>query len=504
MADLVGNQLPRYRIAPAYRVTAGADAGTLGEAYGLKPDLWQQYVLDDWLATNTKGALLSGACGLAVPRQNGKNAVLEIVELFKATIQGRRILHTAQELKTARKAFMRLRSFFENESQFPDLARMMKTIRSTNGQEAIILHHPECPTFARGCGCQGWGSVEFVARSRGSGRGFTVDDLVCDEAQELTDEQLEALLPTISAAPSGDPQQIFTGTPPGPLADGSVFMRLRGQALEHPKRIAWTEFSIADDMTPDVAMRQWRKLVAQTNPALGIRLNMSTVTDEHESMSDEGFCRERLGWWDRSAKSAAAIPADKWAAGAVDVATLVGPKSFGVSFSRNGSLVALAGAGKTAEAIHVEIVDALSGGIGDGLGKLADWLALRWPDTAQIVAAGSGALLLQQQLRDRGVPARGVIVANTGQYIEACTQFLEGVRAEGVTHPRTDARRDMLELSVRGATQRQRGSGWGWGSSAKDGGEVPLEAVSLAYWAAQTTRRRPKTKNSQRKRVSVV
>ena len=104
MADLVGNQLPRYRIAPAYRVTAGADAGTLGEAYGLKPDLWQQYVLDDWLATNTKGALLSGVCGLAVPRQNGKNAILEIVELFKATIQGRRILHTAQELKTARKA----------------------------------------------------------------------------------------------------------------------------------------------------------------------------------------------------------------------------------------------------------------------------------------------------------------------------------------------------------------------------------------------------------------
>lgn len=32
-----------------------------------------------------------------------------------------------------------------------------------------------------------------------------------DGAQDLTDEQLEALLPTICAAPSGDPQQIYTG-----------------------------------------------------------------------------------------------------------------------------------------------------------------------------------------------------------------------------------------------------------------------------------------------------
>jgi hypothetical protein len=32
--------------------------------------------------------------------------------------------------------------------------------------------------------------VEFIARSKGSGRGFTVDVLVCDEAQDLADEEL--------------------------------------------------------------------------------------------------------------------------------------------------------------------------------------------------------------------------------------------------------------------------------------------------------------------------
>ena len=49
------------------------------------------------------------------------------------------------------------------------------------------------------------GSIELVARSKSSGRGFTVDTLVCDEAQEPTDDELQAINPSISAAPSGDP-----------------------------------------------------------------------------------------------------------------------------------------------------------------------------------------------------------------------------------------------------------------------------------------------------------
>ena len=101
-------------------------------------------------------------------------------------------LHTAHEVKTARKAFLRLAGFFESARQWPELAALVSEVRRTNGQEAIVLTNG--------------GSVEFIARSKGSGRGFTVDDLVCDEAQELGTEAYAALKPTISAAPSGDPQ----------------------------------------------------------------------------------------------------------------------------------------------------------------------------------------------------------------------------------------------------------------------------------------------------------
>src|SRR5699024_3149953 len=127
-------------------------------------------------------------------RQNGKNAVVEILELYALTILGFRVLHTAHEVKTARKAFLRLASFFENDRERPDLAGMVKSIRQANGQEQIFLTNG--------------GSVEFIARSKNSGRGFTVDMLVCDEAQECPEEAQAALLPTFPAAPSGDPVQV--------------------------------------------------------------------------------------------------------------------------------------------------------------------------------------------------------------------------------------------------------------------------------------------------------
>ncbi|NKU63881.1 hypothetical protein GS891_12230 [Rhodococcus hoagii] len=79
----------------------------------------------------------------------------------------------------ARKAFKRLQHFFGSEkndpdAKFPELNALVEEIRSTNGQEAIVLKNG--------------GSIEFVARSKGSARGFTIDVVVMDEAQELADE----------------------------------------------------------------------------------------------------------------------------------------------------------------------------------------------------------------------------------------------------------------------------------------------------------------------------
>lgn len=148
---IVGSQQPRVAHGPDLGLSDGNDAVFLGSSYGLKPDPWQSLIVMSWLAVDREGKLRVGRCGLAVPRQNGKNGALEIVELFKMVAQGRKILHTAHEVKTARKAFLRLASFFENERKYPELAAMVVEIRRTNGQEAIVLNNG--------------GSCEFVALS---------------------------------------------------------------------------------------------------------------------------------------------------------------------------------------------------------------------------------------------------------------------------------------------------------------------------------------------------
>ena len=74
-------QGPRLRVAPRAASTYGDLAADLASDYGLTPDPWQQIVLDDWLAEGS-GRWLSLTCGLSVPRQNGKNALLEVRELF--------------------------------------------------------------------------------------------------------------------------------------------------------------------------------------------------------------------------------------------------------------------------------------------------------------------------------------------------------------------------------------------------------------------------------------
>lgn len=293
------------------------DAIFLGASYGLTPDDWQEPILHAWLGRRRDGKWCHGRCGLAVPRQNGKNAVIELRELYGMVVLGEKILHTAHEVKTARKAFKRLLHFFgdsanDPHARFPELNALVVEVRKTNGQEAIVLSNG--------------GSIEFVARSKGSGRGFTVDVLVLDEAQALTDDELEAIRPAVSAAPLGNPQVIYTGTPPNrdKGETGEVWLRIRKQAGTE-KRLTWIEYGPPDGPLPDI---DDIPLLYATNPALGIRhadgtygLGMDVVRDDRADLSAAGYARERLGWWgDPETKHQGVISMQVWASLRVKVA----------------------------------------------------------------------------------------------------------------------------------------------------------------------------------------
>ena len=449
--------LPRVRLAPRSVESDGDLAGLLSEGYGLKPDDWQQDLLDDWLGRRRDGRWSAATCALAVPRQNGKNGVIEMRELYGMAQLGERFLHTAHEVKTARKAFLRIASFFENPRQYPELAALVADIRKTNGQEAVLLKNG--------------GGVEFIARSRGSGRGFTVDVLVCDEAQELTDEELAALLPTISAAPLGNPQMILTGTPPNPdkAEQGEVFRRVRADGeSRRDARLSWTDFGAPDGPLPDIENRD---LWPQWNPAMGFRLSPLEAEREFGLMSAEAFARERAGWWgDPTMAKGASFGPGNWEACASPGATpeQVSAVGLAVSYDRDMSTIG------ASDGVVVGVVDRRPG---------AGWLVpeakrIQGQYGCTVVIAGTGpAADLIPALESAGVR---LTIAKSGDSADACAGIFDAVREGRVTHPD----HPELNAAVAGAHKRLREDRWVWDRRNSAHDISPLEAVTLALWAA--------------------
>lgn len=467
---LLGVQEPRVLHYPKAAHSDADDCADLAAAYGLVPDEWQRNVLEAWMGRKANGRWAAGRWGLAVPRQNGKNAILEMVELFFMAVLGLRILHTAHEVKTARKAFLRIASFFENERKYPELVEMVEYIRRTNGQEAIQLTNG--------------GSVEFIARSKGSGRGFTVDVLVCDEAQEYDEDAQAALLPTISSAPSGDPLQILLGTPPAPGMNGEVFTRMRQAGVEgKDRRLAWAEWSTDRTVRPGVRS-EW----AGTNPSLGIRLNVSTVADEFAAMSPEMFIRERLGGWAEGRAGSKAVDSGAWDSRVGD--PVEGRRVVGVRFTPDGSTVAVAGAVRPDDdsaPFFVEAIDQRS--TGEGTQWLVDFLVERHKDLAQIVIDGkSGVGYLVNALRAEGISAKAILTPSTDDVTAAHSMMEAAIRDGGLVH----SGQEDLDGQVKAAMKRKIGSAGGFGWDAPEGGSVAsFEAVTLAHWGARVTKRRP-------------
>ena len=132
-----GSQEPRIRVEPRRKSSDGEDAALLMEAYGCKLDPWQEQIINCWLGKNAKGEYTVTSAGLAMPRQNGKNICLEAREFFGMVINGEKILHTAHQVRTAKRSFRRLVRFF-TDKRHPEVMKMVSKIRYTNGEESVF------------------------------------------------------------------------------------------------------------------------------------------------------------------------------------------------------------------------------------------------------------------------------------------------------------------------------------------------------------------------------
>jgi hypothetical protein len=457
-------------VSPAYGQSEGHLAILLTSAYGYTPDPWQADILTDWLAKDQRGKWVSADCGLSVPRQNGKNIVAEMRELYGMVVLGEKWLHTAHQVKTTYKAFRRMVELFENKRQYPELTRLVKTIRRANGQESIELENG--------------GSVEYIARTKSSGLGFTVDCLLFDEAQELTDEQLEALMPTISASPLDNSQIIYLGTAPRPGNPAEVFNRMRQKAhSDDCDMISWNEWTVSE--IGDVTDRlRW----AKSNPSLGRHLSVDRIESEASVMAADGFARERLGFWPIQS-SQSVIDMKLWSALATTDPPMEGKTAYGVKFSIDGAHVSLASCIYPKDGRpHVELIEYQS--MYAGIRWLVAWLEKRWKTATVIIIDGRGtAQALYEALVAESVSKRVLRLAQTTNVIAAAAMVLSGITDKTFTHF------DQPELNEIASNARKRSigreGGWGWGGMED---VSPLDAVSLALWGCVNSGRDPTKK----------
>lgn len=470
-----GSQEPRVQIEPGRTSTDGEDAALLMSAYGCELDTWQQTVIDCWLGKDENGKYSVTSAGLSLPRQNGKNVCLECREFFGLVVNGEKILHTAHQVRTSKKSFRRLAAMF-TDKKHPEITDIVKNIRYTNGEECIELDNG--------------GTIEFSARSRQAARGFDgISLVVFDEAQELMDDQVEAIMATLSASQTGTRQLIYTGTPPYPNCPGEVFKRKRQGCFDSPSpHDAWHEWGV-DGENLDKINADDRTLWYMTNPALGIRLTEDFTAEEFNTMSKDGFCRERLGWWAPTISQQIdyAIESDKWDRCKSDEPKPDGKTAYGVKFSADGSWVCLCGAViPTDGKARISLIDAKPTGYGTGW--LAEWLNERSSKACCVVIDGkNGVDVLVEKISDKWRMKGSVIRPGARDVIASVGMLVDAINEESVTW---FSGQEALRESAITATKRPIGGGWGFGGE----NSAAIEACALAYYGAKISKRDPNKK----------
>lgn len=470
-----GSQEPRIKVEPERAGSYGDDAQLLMREYGNEMDPWQKLVLDCWLGYDEDGRYNTASAGLVCPRQNGKNVCLEAREFFGLAVKGERILHTAHQVRTSKRSFRRLAAMFTDKNH-PEVIEAVKAIRRTNGEECIEL-------------CNG-GMIEFMSRSRQAARGFDgISLVVFDEAQELSDDELEAIMATLSASATGNRQIIYTGTPPYPGCPAEVFRRRRAACIGDPGRHdAWHEWSVEAKSVEEIKMDDV-SLWYMTNPALGIRLTEEFTREEFTSMTPDGFARERLGWWVPVASEAVnpAIPAEVWDACASMEKKPDGKTAYGVKFSQDGSEVCLCGAVLPEEGpARISLIERKTTGC--GIQWLADWLNARYAKASCVVVDGrNGVDVLVEKLAQTWRHKDSVIRPSAKEVIAGVSMLVEALNTKAVTWYKDQ---EALRESAVAATKRPISGGWGFGGE----NSCPIEACALALWGAKTSKRDPSRK----------
>lgn len=466
-AMLQGSQLPRVEALPDGETHPDTLAALeLVDAAGLTLDPWQRHVFERSLRVRS-GRWAAFEVGLVIPRQNGKNHLLEARELAGLFVLGERlIIHSAHLFDTSLEAFRRL---LERVEENPWLEREVQRVSRSHGEEGL-----ELKTGAR---------IRFRTRTKGGGRGFSGDCVILDEAMDLPEENIAAILPVVSAKSiTGNPQVWYTGSAVDQTVHehGTALARLRERGLRGgDESLAYFEWSLDYDNPADIppSVGSEDSSWARSNPSLGIRISSEHVANEQRSMDPRTFAVERLGVGDWPvAGESSVIPMEDWVALVEMASGIVGRPALSFDVSPNRATASVSACGVNAAGLpHVETLRSAKG---------TEWLPEYVAEKAKkhgaltVVCDDSGpAGSLLGELQQLDV---SVTTVTAREHSQACGMFYDAVVQKRLRH-RGEPR---ITSALRAATKRQLGDSWAWSRRTSVGDITPLVAATLALWGA--------------------
>jgi hypothetical protein len=472
--DLAAAERPRVAHVPAYSTSAGDEAVDLAASAGLLLDPWQQFVLRQSLGERADGRWSAFEVGLVVARQQGKGSVLEARELAGLVLFGeKQIMHTAHELKTSMKHFKRLIRLFDGSD---DLRKRLKKVVNSNGKEGLEMVN---------------GAVlECLARSKGSGRGYTGDLVVLDEAYALTDEQMEASMPTMIAVDNA--QVWYTSSPPLDAISGRILMSVRDRAESgKAERLAWFDYGLAGtlDQLDDMNLDDRSAWFAALPSVRSGRVREENIEAMRGLLSDKGFAREILGIWpSKPSQAGFRVVAEKFWKAALDPDAQIGSRpALGVYVPPDRSYSAIVAAGARDEGGRlIELTGNAEQGNDYRPGTA--WIVPRLRELEKhnplVVVIDDKAVADEAENAGLAVHRAGVADVVTG-----CQLFFDGI-AGADPDGRDIAHLGQKEMTdaVAGAVKRKVGNSWAWERHDLTSDVGPIAAASLALFGHGTPR----------------